>query len=1550
MTKVDPDEAADRPTISVVQAHSIRSTSTGSKLTRDCPFCSARESLALIGFRAATLTSVYIDQLFASPFNDDKKLLAFSDSVQDAAHRAGFFGARTWRTNLRIAMLKVIHDNEGLSLNELAQTLGPFWRENMDMPTWVSTFLAPGMAWLHDWGRLKEDGQLPKDSDLDQLINRRLAFEVFAEFGLQAGIGRSLPRTGTATVAIDPERLDQSVQSLLLPMRNEVPGLEDVTARELHHFLLGLLHYLRMRGGILDGGLPLQYIETAGKDVHAFSRDPALPGFTLSSRLPELLTDRTGTARSQSWGGKTSKGWYDRWAFGCLGAERALTGSPADIYPVVLPALVTGGLLKQQTGKKGERIWGFSDEAASVTSHVGRITCRQCGHSVAAAAAELDAWRDAPCLTARCGGRYDVDDSPVEDYFARLYADGDLRRIFTEEHTGLLTRSEREQVELEFKAPDGPPDDPHARKPWYANLLSCTPTLEMGIDIGDLSTAILCSVPPTQANYMQRIGRAGRHDGNAFVLTVAAGRPHDLYFFADPPEMFAGEVSPPGVFLDAPTVLERQLTSFCFDRWVAARGDEATLPPQLRTPLAHLEEEGSVHFPFSLLSFVEEQQPTILREFLEMFTETISVDTSAHLKRFLMGTEDGAAGLRWSILEAFQRERKQRESLSSKARAVRAEYVRLKEREAKSTDHEEELGQLDRERQALVTLVTAINKRSTLEFLTGEGLLPNYAFPESAVSLKSVIFRKKKVVPASGSKYETWAHEYKRSPSSALSELAPGSDFYAGGRRVQIDQVDVAVSKPESWRFCTECNHAQSIETGDEATNCPACESAGWRDDGQKFRLLKLQQVFAKAPDRDSRIRDDKDERQPRFFQRQIMVDIKDEDRAGAWHVDDTLLPFGFEYLKRATFREVNFGEPSDHGPSSMVAGRESVRPGFRVCARCGMVQKPAADPVHAFSCPSRKPGAKQEMEDCLYLYREFQSEAIRLLLPLTDYGGTSQLHSFVAALQLGLKDRFGGSVDHLRTTVYSDPVPDTVLRKQFLVIYDMVPGGTGYLKQLITPAAEGARMPLYEVLDRAVQRVEGCECWTDPKRDGCYRCLYGYRNARDMDDTSARTADELLRRILDGEDKLEPIDSLSGVSITGLMDSVLELRFLEALRQITDPKQEHAAKLTPAIVNGKTCYRWSLGKNEWLVEPQVNPDASESSGVRVSIDFVMRSANTGDNRKLAIFLDGWEYHRDRVGYDLRQRMAVLASGNWDVWTFTWQDLDEKFDPGSVEQPLELAIPDQGALKSLLQSMEQSKHSAIGAKSVFAWFEAELLGDGPDWGEIAKGVLGVRMNQARVTDADDWKAFVARVAPPVAHEQLQAITPRWIVSDRGEINPHFGLMAVRGDGGSALVCTVDDAEALHDTPEYKAAWRGYLRLFQLLRAAPNAWFMSRSGTAVGDAYYTIGRIRGMMGDRAAWFEFDEIDSAFEDVARAVMEAGIREPVVGLEIPDTRGDVWAEAELLWEEERVALTSRALTTDARGEPAAGWTVFYIEDLGEDTSPLVDALTRALDEADE
>ncbi len=75
-----------------------------------CPACGERGELQLLGARNATLGSQVVENSWASPFNDDKKLIAFSDSVQDAAHRAGFFGARTYMNNVRTAWAHVMDE------------------------------------------------------------------------------------------------------------------------------------------------------------------------------------------------------------------------------------------------------------------------------------------------------------------------------------------------------------------------------------------------------------------------------------------------------------------------------------------------------------------------------------------------------------------------------------------------------------------------------------------------------------------------------------------------------------------------------------------------------------------------------------------------------------------------------------------------------------------------------------------------------------------------------------------------------------------------------------------------------------------------------------------------------------------------------------------------------------------------------------------------------------------------------------------------------------------------------------------------------------------------------------------------------------------------------------------------------------------------------------------------------------------------------------------------------------------------------------------------
>lgn len=88
---------------------------------------------------------------------------------------------------------------------------------------------------------------------------------------------------------------------------------------------------------------------------------------------------------------------------------------------------------------------------------------------------------------------------------------------------------------------------------------------------------------------MQRIGRAGRKDGNALNITVAEGNPHDQFFFEEPLEMMQGQVQAPGVFLNATAILERQLAAFCMDNWVKTGVPESAICKNVKQMLDELE-------------------------------------------------------------------------------------------------------------------------------------------------------------------------------------------------------------------------------------------------------------------------------------------------------------------------------------------------------------------------------------------------------------------------------------------------------------------------------------------------------------------------------------------------------------------------------------------------------------------------------------------------------------------------------------------------------------------------------------------------------------------------------------------------------------------------------------------------------------------------------------------------------------------------------------------------------------------------------------------------
>ncbi len=1547
--------------VRVVQARNTVRQGQGFKLAHDCPDCGTREGLSLLGARATTLTSTAIDQLFASRYNDDKKLLTFSDSVQDAAHRAGFFSARTWRVNFRTALQQVVAAAGGsLSLADLPAEFERFWRApaRMDDVTFITNFIHPDLMWFRDFEGMKKDGAVAGDGRLIRDVMLRVAWQILAEYTWDSRIGRTLSRAGCSVAWVDPALLDRQLDTLLEILRNEVGGISGLSRGTLGMYARGLLRYLLERGGVLHPLLPASFVESGGDNTFLFGHVLRhLPKVGYLSRLPALLTDQKGAKRFDSLfsGGRASRSWYQDWTDRCLPSDQyALIGDEAGfIYDHVLPALVKAGLLECR-GVKGGRIWGLRPEAVRISADVTHLFCSSCKHQLMIPAVFADQWRSSLCLRKGCSGRYGEPAGTPFGYFAQLFHSGDVRRVFAQEHTGLLDRDTREDIEEMFKSP--------VPQPWFPNLLSCTPTLEMGIDIGDLSSAILCSVPPAQANYLQRIGRAGRRDGNALLLTMANSVPHDLYFYSEPAEMIAGNVDPPGVFLNATAVLERQMTAYCFDRWVATGVPAGALPMKLGDALGQLGTPNPAVFPYNLLTFIDGRPAELAQSFVALFGDRLSTAGRDHLVQFISRGADDGRGLRGRLVDGLRQRLAERDSLRRQVKRL-TDLIRQRRKDALvDTALKAEVEELEKEKAALQALVRQINGAYTLNAFTDDGLLPNYAFPEAGVRLKSTIFRKRETgEDDTGEEYETWSYQYDRPAGTGLAELAPHNEFFAGGRRVRIDRVDLNVSGIEDWRFCDNCNYAERIIGPDSRTSCPACHSEMWSDVGRQQQMVRLRQVFARTADRESRISDDQERREPRRYTRQLLVSLEQPAVPRSWCLPESNLPFGIEFFDQATFRDVNFGERAEAGRMLKVAGEASARNGFRLCRHCGQVQTSVDEPRHASICTVKKADDPQHFVECLYLYREFSSEAIRVLLPFTEIlGSKRKLHSFDAALYLGLKTYYHGRIDHLRTMTYDEPDLATGLRKSFMMIYDTVPGGTGYLKELLEKPQF-----FFDVLRAAMDRLKTCGCQYDEQKDGCYRCLFAYRHSYDMPETSRRAAMEVLGDILNHEQELQPTESLNSVSIAGAVTSVLEARFLESLRSVTAAAA--GLRLSNERVNGRKGYRLTAPAGAWLIEPQAQLGAQDGSPLNVSVDFLFHPVGDPAAQPVAVFTDGFRFHRDHVGKDMLQRMALARTGRWTVWSLSAEDIESAWTGGSDHYSQILGVRGSRQEKGRRQYMER-----LGIAPMVEWDGMDsfrllirhLVTPGSErwrWTAYAAAEVIACFAGSAVASRRDWLGRLQELVPGDILFELEGLELGGLLADHKAPSwtSGFRLLAAADQedllraefSRLVLIGWLDDSRLGREHSAFRRTWNGYLRLYNLLQHLPQTYFVSAHDRDVlsFQALFPAAAVAATelpAADQAPeWQEFKEF---LADPAQQVLLDRLRAAGCPLcEVPGFElavgNCVIAEAELAWPGLRLALLREGQSRFAPIFAGLGWRTFSLAEVIAAPESLIRALGR-------
>ena len=1538
--------------IDILIPNQIKTIGSGSRKQYICPCCGSHRGLSLMGLRGATEISATISQMFASRFNDDKKTLAFSDSVQDAAHRAGFFNSRTWRFGLRTAMQKYCaNGGEGQSLAEFQNGFIKYWHDNMSDEEFVSFFIAPNMTWKRAYEEMIENREFGKDNLAKMLmadIEKRIKYEILLEYGLTGRIGRTLEKSGCSILAFNPEDIHAIASAVEERCVNELGNLQEETIKNYERMVAGYLNLMRLNGSFAD---PVYYLYTNEKFksyLLSNKQNRWMPGTQAGRNIPRFLVENLGNSKKPFDVDTPASGKYKDWIADCCSTLMVDFGTHIMIGKLILEEAVKRGVVTIVPSSEEYRVYGLNKQKVFVTSNVVQMRCKSCGTLYSVPAENLEFWKDAPCQRASCGGYIEEDPDSGLGYYGKLYSGGDLERINAREHTGLLQRPEREQLEIDFKR------GKDTQAAWDPNVLSCTPTLEMGIDIGDLSTVILCSMPPAQSQFLQRAGRAGRKDGNALTLAVANARPHDLYFYADPLDMISGNVTPPKIFLKASAVLERQFVAFCMDSWVKRGINDGAIPERVGSILSKLDSRPENMFPFNFLNFVQSTLSRHLNSFIQMFAGSWgTLEESAvireELETFARGKGTENSPMYVKVLDAFEDLKKQQDSLRQSVKSLQ-DMIKGLEAKPKDSSYDEEINELKKEEAAILSVLQELGKKNTFNFLSDEGLLPNYAFPEAGIVLKAVLFRKQdeqNEIPSAESrgirKYEKKTLEYSRAASSAISEFAPNNNFYVDGRKLKINQVDLTTAKAAKWRLCPCCSHAEIEESGKHTAACPRCGTPEWADSGQVRDMLKVQMVYSNEDYTTSLINDENEDRTTIFYCRQMLVDVdEDHDITSAYQMDNEDFPFGYEFVRKATLREINFGEADSFGEKMTVSGREEVRNGFKICKYCGRIQPEHGKPDHSFTCKTRKMTSlmsEDAYQDCLFLYREFSTEVLRLLIPATTMETTSvKLESFVAAFMLGMKEYFG-NVDHLRATVSEVPVPDSAYRKQYLVIYDSVPGGTGYLKQLMHE-----KNALIEIFEKALSKMENCSCKDDNQKDGCYHCLYAYRQSQQIGNISRRVAISLLKSILSGKDRVKKINKINDIPVNPLFDSELEQRFMEAVRT-----KVGAANVNDSMRNGKHCYYVKLDDISWEIEPQVNLDPQQGVKVSCKPDFVFWPVSADNHLPVAVFTDGFTYHKDIVADDTLKREAIRRSGNFRVWSLSYKDVQSVFvgqgdyatdTLDAVKMPSGVQMYKPTLKKEKAEELDPSKLNAFEQLIYYLKTpEAERIFSAHAFA-YGLSLLSPALMKNQLA-FDKWKDAIDKVKDQTHYTMtdykfLSTAFGTWIPRQSGaHLAIYAGILPVQMKiGGKPAVCAILSDEKDRHSDRYENEWNGFFHFSNIMQFCDE--YIAVSSTGLDQSVYlnlplfmeTPDEVASVSDD--GWADVQDMlfNEEAKEFAKAAEEEGIPAPsedCIGYEVEGIDGEVIATVEIAWPDQKLGFLTVDQLEDRDKLEAEGWTIF-------------------------
>ena len=972
-----------------------------------CPSCDSVYGGGLevvTPLRSATMISINIlvEAIFQHLAPDQRRLLIFCDNRQDTAFQAAHLNNKHAQFIGRQLVFQVLSDHQQaqgdrpISFEELQRQI---YQKRDDYKIYCPKAVRDAD------GRVVYDIRAPQNPDEVAQEYVDIQLSILAEIARPGA--RRISLEGLGLLTIDYFQGETPLAEVAAQTQN-LQTKYGLSGEETYHLLAAILDEMRWRRALSHPKL----LTPLGDDKTVFGRAKLPVGYTNYKQNTSGQPYRSYGFLSQS-GGDTSLLSYLKKVVGDNAKATALGDC--------ISFLTEQGFITQTpigNEKSTLDAWMVNHHRIALRIPDALYRCRNCrnvtAHNVRGA-----------CARWRCEGRLEPYDANSQDdsntsgnYYVETYKTRAPFRMISDEHSAQLAGKRRAEIERRFKAGE-------------SDVLVCTPTMEMGVDIGDLPSVFMRNVPPGPANYAQRSGRAGRKERIALINVFALSRAHDTYFFERPLDMISGAIEPPEFSIENERILRRQINSLILEK----------LDFQFQSHLGdHIDEETGELLLAGLAEELETKHDAVVEAVLKAFNKD---KQDAEKRAALAWLNPDSVGLTvdnfvTALMTSLEPWMEERETLFSEVETLSVEQAKLARRSPRKA------AELSDQISHLYKLLDQINGTYPLSYLSDHEFLPSYAFPSDAARLIAKDEVKRPILRGMG---------------VALREYAPGNTIYMDKKKYQVLGLDFHRSPlpalDEEYKRCEDCDY---VTFNLSQTLCPHCQ----RDLNPQTQFFLRGNAF--VAERAEAIGADEEYRQRAFYEVETFL-LDDATDGETFSLDGV----SATYHRQGEIMTVNTGLVEEQGK------------GFFLCRSCGYWHQPRnKNPFDEHKLLHNRRQVCGGNGQRYHLGYCFQTDV--LLLRFDGVPDASE--EFFASLKAAVIEA-ACAVGRVESGEISGFVRKRTEGSQTtfdLLLYDGVPGGAGYVRKV------AASLPA--VIAAARDILEGCQC-----EKSCYKCLRSYEN-----------------------------------------------------------------------------------------------------------------------------------------------------------------------------------------------------------------------------------------------------------------------------------------------------------------------------------------------------------------------------------------------------------------------------------------------------------------------